>query len=230
MNKKAPRFHLVHGASVDRTDYLCQLCANKRVLHLACAAWPDTQTLLQHDLLLHTHLARVTKTLAGVDLSEEGISVLREHGCDHLAQADLLIATDWDRIWNQLPWRPEIIVAGELIEHLDAPGQILRLCADRMEPSSELYITVPNAFSAKGIIHMMSGREKVAPDHVAYYSQQNLFELARRNGLTVKNIRYYRNREEDWKGRALHALLWPVYRLWPQLGDGLIARCAISSE
>ncbi|EGJ32866.1 hypothetical protein LYNGBM3L_75140, partial [Moorena producens 3L] len=68
--------------------------------------------------------------------------------------------------------------------------------------------------------------EKVAPDHVSYYSYANLQELTRRHGFCVQGIRWYHySPRARWVDRLLHGVTAPVTWIWPQLSAGLIATC-----
>ncbi len=119
-----------------------------------------------------------------------------------------------------------MVIAGELIEHLDQPGLFLQHTADLMNAGTELIITVPNAFSAKSFLRVLLGREKVSADHVAYYSLINLQELASRCQLEVTQVRWYRSSFVTHPAeRLVDGLLWPLLTLRPQMSDGIIVVC-----
>src|SRR5690606_18031806 len=162
---------------------LLDLCRWRDVLHLACAAWPATESLYQSGQLLHRKLQTACRRLAGADVSATGIGWLRAQGVDDLYVADLLDAGDVQRLFDRLGFRPELVIAGELLEHVDAPGELVRHVCQHMPPSCRLVATVPNAFALDGFLHVLLGREKVAPDHVCYFSATNLRELVERRGL-----------------------------------------------
>lgn len=60
-----------------------------------------------------------------------------------------------------------------------------------MDQHTELLLTTPNAFSLKGLICTLLGREKVHPEHVCYFSCRTIQELLRRHGLASSQISYY---------------------------------------
>ena len=74
------------------------------------------------------------------------------------------------------------------------PALVLRKIVASMiqDPVDKLVITVPNAFSLRNLLHVLRGYEKVAPDHVSYYSFSNVRELAERNGYQLDRVSWYR--------------------------------------
>ncbi len=226
MEKLAPRHPLPRSRTVDRDRYLLELCRGKRVLHLACAGWPATKAWADDGSLLHLRLARECRELAGFDNSRPGIEVLRERDVENLFLVDLLDAKQLEHAWSRLPFEPEVVLAGELIEHLESPGVLLRNCRRHLPDDSLMIITVPNSFSLRSFLHVLRGYEKVASDHVAYYSLANLRELTGRCGFQLDQMRWYNySQPRRPLDRGLDLVLNPLLRLWPQLSEGLIALC-----
>lgn len=226
----APRHPLPRTKQVDRDDYLLELCRGKKVLHLACAAWPATQMWCDDGSLLHLRMLKLADRCAGFDWSELGLEILQKHGVTDLHRLNLLDAGQVEAGWKELGFEPEIVIAGELLEHLDRAGLVLENCRRWMQPSSKMVITVPNAFSVRNLLHVLRGYEKVAPDHVSYYSYSNVRELAERNGFQLDRVNWYRYSPAR-KGidRVVDAAISPLLWMWPQLSEGLIAECSVAS-
>jgi hypothetical protein len=76
----------------------------------------------------------------------------------------------------------------------------------------------------------IAGRELVNPDHVAWFSWRTLATLLGRHGWRLESLAYYTFPRVQ-SGAALprvafntyQALLRPVFRLRPNLADGIIA-------
>lgn len=224
----APRHSLPRSGQVDRDRFLLELCRGKRVLHLACAAWPATEAWCQNGSLLHLRLGEVTQELAGFDWSLPGIEVLERFGVENLFHIDLLRPSEVERGFESLGFQPDIILAGELLEHLDRPGVLLENCRRHVTPPTRMVITVPNAFSLPSFLHLLRGYEKVAPDHVGYYSYSTIRELTARNGFQLDRLSWYRYSVtttviDSIVRYATAPLIW----LWPQLSEGLIAECSL---
>ena len=225
----APRHPLPRTAQVDRDAFLLEACRGKKVLHLACAAWPATQMWCEDGSLLHMRLLQSASRVAGFDWSEEGLQVLKEHGVGDLHRLNLLDQQDVEAGWQQLGFDPEIVLAGELLEHLDRAGMVLENCRRMMSDQARLVITVPNAFSVRGFLHVLRGYEKVAPDHVSYYSYANIRELVERNGFQLERVHWYRySPSRKAIDRIVDVALAPMIWLWPQLSEGLIAECSLA--
>jgi len=219
---RAPRHTLPVSPIVDRNAFILERSEGKCVLHLGCADWPFTAELVDTGQLLHQQLEQVSTALAGIDISEEGIALLRRRAINNLFTAD---ASRIGEIIGILGWTPEVIIAGEILEHVDAPGPFLRECARHMPSSSTLVITVPNAFSIKGVLYAMLGFEKVNSDHVAYYSYATLIRLVSRCGLEVVDARCYKHPSAHVLDRAIDVILSPLCLVRPYLCGGLIFSC-----
>ena len=225
MTKLAPRHVLPRCRIADRDSFVVDSCRGKRVLHLGCADWPYTQDRLDTASFLHHNVWEVCEELAGVDISEEGIALLQRRGVTDAFRADTCDYSQLARVCDQLEWSPEIILIGELLEHVDVPGQLLRNCARRMARDTMHLITVPNVFAIKGFLHVFLGREKVHPDHVAYYSYMNVMQLLSRCDLTIVDTLCYRTRSKNRFESLFDVLLLPLLQLRPFLCDGLIFCC-----
>ena len=158
------------GLEVDRTTVCVEAARGKRVLHLGCG-WPPSP--------LHQALAAVSEHLIGIDIAAP--SSAREN----IWQMDL------DAHPEGLPLREyDVIIAGEILEHLGNPGNLLRALR-KFYPDTMLVITVPNAFSAAGLEWIKRGYENVNVQHTAWYSWHTLFELVTRCGYFVCNFGWY---------------------------------------
>ncbi len=63
----------------------------------------------------------------------------------------------------------DIIIAGEIIEHLGCPGAFLRSTRFIMNTKTDLILTTPNVFSLKLFFHTSLRREKIHNDHNYYF-------------------------------------------------------------
>lgn len=219
MEKLAPRQRVPRAPIVDRENFILEYCRGRRVLHIGCANWPFTPDLMNRDLLLHKKLGDVCTELAGIDLSEEGIAFLKKSGLKNLFTGD---ATYPERLISALGWKPEVVLAGEVLEHMSAPGPLLTAYSQQLAEDCSLLVTVPNAFFLKGFLHALLGREKVHADHVAYYSYMTMSELLARSGFEVVDLRYYDTPGDNIPEKILDLFVRPLVLLRPHLSTGLI--------
>lgn len=220
--KTAPRFAIRTTRVVSRVPEILRLCSYKKVLHLGCADMP--YTLERGDGLLHNQLARVTAPgmLWGLDISLEGVHILRGKGFDNVIHGDV------ERMGPEFQHMDfDIVLAGEIIEHVANPGLFLKGLTSIMSEKTELILTTPNASSFKGFLHAMMREEKVHEDHNYYFSYRTLKQLLEKCGLRCSEIYYY----QEIVGRGLSGTLDKVlsYVTWisPVWADGLIVRATV---
>jgi len=225
MARPSPMVHKIPDVATirDRRGFIVKACENRSVLHLGCADWPLTAESLQDGTLLHLSLSKVSNRTFGIDSSEEGLSILRAHGFRDLIQWDV---EKLDQLHTEGP--VEVIVAGEILEHLSNPGLCLSGISRFMRHSqSKLIISVPNAFSIRHFASLMfSKTELVHPDHTAYYSFTTLSELLRRHDLQVREIYTYTEvskKSSPLNRFAKRVLNATVHRAFPQTSEGIIA-------
>ena len=93
----------------------------------------------------------------------------------------------------------DLIIAGEVIEHVSNAGHLL----DLLHPLGvQVILTTPNAYSATGAAYNKRGIESVNKEHVSWYSYHTLKVLVERHGFNV--------------------LLWGWYNGKPLTAEGLI--------
>jgi SAM-dependent methyltransferase len=164
------------GLTYDRVGYLSQLVAGRSVLDVGVVE--HTREASVSPGWLHGHLHRNARYCLGVDVLEPEIDHLKEQGYDVMC-ADITIAP--------LPQTFEVIVGGEILEHLNSPGMFMKNCAAMLGDTGRLVITVPNPWYCNVIIK--SARRKTvfvdSSDHVAWYDASTLCELGLRHGLVL---------------------------------------------
>jgi SAM-dependent methyltransferase len=217
---------------VQRVDFIKRMCEGKKVLHLGCTNYPYTKESIDNDMLLHFELGKVARELYGFDFDQKGIDILSADGVKNLYLADLekLEEVDLDETFD-------VVIAGEMIEHLSNPGLFLRGIKRFMSDKTELVITTINAYSAiRFLIYSFRGKgganEPVHPDHVSYYSYKTLSLVVQREKLEVKEFLFYDVGPEHRQFvRWFYNLINDVcVKVSPQLSDGVIAVCKLNKE
>lgn len=214
---------------VQRVEFIKKSCQGKKVLHLGCTNFPYTKESIANKMLLHFELEKVASELYGFDFDREGLELLKDAGGQNLYRADL---EKLDEV--ELSETFDVIIAGEMIEHLSNPGLFLDGIKRFMNSESNLVITTINAYCAmRFMIYGLRGKggrnEPVHPDHVAYYSYKTLSLILERENLTVKNFYFYDIGKEH---RPFNRGIYNVFndicvKISPQLSDGIIAVCGL---
>jgi len=182
-------------------------------------------------MLLHFDLEKIASELYGFDFDQAGLDILAQEGSKNLFRADLEHLED-----VPLDAAFDVIIAGEMIEHLNNPGLFLEGIKRFMRPDSLILITTINAYSGMRFLYYgVKGKgglqEPVHPDHVAYYSYSTLSKLLQRHGLTVDNFLFYDiGREHRAHNRwFLNAINDVCVRVAPQWADGVMALCSLEA-
>jgi len=217
---------------VQRVDIIKSISRGKKVLHLGCTNYPYTQVAIDGDALLHNELESVAAELFGFDYDQKGIDILAALGSTNLYRADLEKLDEVD-----LDTKFDVIIAGEIIEHLNNAGLFLNGIQRFMNAESELIITTINAYSAlRFAIYSLRGKggtnEPVHPDHVYYFSYRTLKLLVERAGLTVKDFYFYDLGTEHrpfnpWYYNMINDV---AVKVSTQVADGVIARCTLAQK
>lgn len=215
---------------VNRVEFIKNACAGKKVLHLGCTDYPFTEQMIENKMLLHFELEKVAKDLYGFDFDKKGIEILSGAGTDKLYFANLekLEEVELNEVFD-------VIIAGEMIEHLSNPGLFLKGIQRFMSPETNLLITTINAYCGMRMLtYGFRGRggahEPVHPDHVAYYSYSTLKVLIERENLKVNNFAFYNMGDEHralspWKQKLANDI---SVLIAPQWADGIIAECSLT--
>jgi len=126
---------------------------------------------------LHRHIASAASSCLGVDLLPE-VEKLAANGFN-VRVADLAAAP--------LDQTFDLIVAGEVLEHIDAPGSFMKNCAAMLRPNGRLALTVPNPWHINAVIKSAARRQTFvdSTDHVGWYDASTLLELGQRSGLQL---------------------------------------------
>lgn len=159
---------------VSRERYILDACQGKVTLDIG-ASGP-----------MSAAIGKVAKEYYGID-------VIDIPGLDHLYQMDI------DNT-DEMPEIPgvEIVIAGEVLEHLSNAGHFLDLLHAYGCP---VILTTPNAFSETGYKHVSRRSvENVNPEHVAYYSYRTLKTLVERHGWMVLDWHWYNGKPGTAEG------------------------------
>jgi SAM-dependent methyltransferase len=214
---------------VQRVDFIKKSCEGKKVLHLGCTNFPYTQDSIDNEMLLHFELEKVASELYGFDFDQEGLDILAKANGKNLFRADLqnLEEVALDETFD-------VIIAGEMIEHLSNPGLFLQGIKRFMNAETKLVITTINAYCAMrfliyGLRGKGGGNEPVHPDHVAYYSYRTLSLVLERENLAVKEFYFY---DIGTEHRPFNRWFYNLFndicvKISPQMGDGVIAVCSL---
>ena len=196
----------------------------RRVVHVGFVDEKRMEAKLDEGTWLHARLAGSAAALVGLDVHEEGVSEARERGFEAFA----VDAQDPEAVAALGLTPADVVIAGEVVEHLDAPGPFLRAMRTLAAADGLLVLTTPNAYRLLNFLAPVTGAELVHPDHTAWHSPHTLRTLLERNGWRLEGAAYYQNSPRaGWGPRALAVrsaarALAGLGRLAPYWSDGLV--------
>ena len=190
------------GMPRSRDQFLVDAARDQRVLDVGCV--DHSVEAEQNPWFLHRVIADAAAHCLGVDQNQEGIEHLRHHGFNVL-RADLTEPDDRGEVTRCGPF--DVIIAGEVIEHLETPRSLFELAASCLALDGRMIITTPNPFAP----HRRRLRAAHAPawenvDHLFYVFPSGLVELASRSGLVVEQAGTTGPR--SWRYRSLLLAGW----------------------
>lgn len=172
---------------VEKEAEILELARGLKVLHLGCVGHTDASTegkIKYAKQTLHARLTEEAGHVIGIDLDTAAVEGLLEAGIfDNVRVGDACrldpadLGTDWD-----------LVVVGDLIEHVSNPGQLLDSIRGVMGSETLLVFTTPNAFGLPAGIRYLLGKFKEGKEHVMSFNYINLQQLLQRHGLVADKL------------------------------------------
>ena len=185
------------GSVYDRMEVITPLVKNGKVLDLGVV---DSRRL-RHDTverletkanLLFRQICAMNSGTLGVDIDGDGIEILRREGGYHVLTADVMTMN--------LEERFDTIIAGEIIEHLNNPGQFLQNMKQHLAADGTLFISTPNPFYIKQFWKIWHyNRPQVHEEHTCWFDPLTLSYLCRRSGLDPYAVYWVKSKKHPIK-------------------------------
>lgn len=218
---------------VSRDGFLREACRGRRVLDLGAMDETAYRSKRGTGMWIHEEIAKVAAEVTGVDSSTlvpaEG---LRTAPNAIIVRGDITRLASWFAGLDAAP-DPDIVVAGEVIEHLPDPLAFLRelRSVERLR-GRRLVLTTPNATAVHNVLVGMLSRESTHQDHLCILSYKTLHTLLHRAGFARWTLTPYysafpemRSRHPGAAGlaigageRSINAIEW----LFPLLSFGWV--------
>lgn len=174
--KYIPLEKIYIGKPVQRIDFIASSCKEKYVLDLGCY---DETALAKKNTgtWLHEEIAKVAKFVYGIDNANPLIENEISTGTN-----SKIVYGDVNEIKKLADFNPDIIVAGELIEHLPNVLNFFKNIK-QFYGGKELICSTPNAASYTNSKLSLIKRESCHKDHLQIYSFKTLNTLCLLTGF-----------------------------------------------
>ncbi|MGB9378070.1 MAG: methyltransferase domain-containing protein [Mycobacteriales bacterium] len=168
------RLHPPRQVKSARVDYLADLCADKTIIDVGCT---DHEELIEGKIgtgsWLHGILDSRAKRCFGVDVSESGVAEAQRLGFPNMIVGD--VTKPIEPLMNE-HW--DLMVMGELIEHIDDPVSWLRSVRECYRDNVDtLVLTTPNAFRVRNFVSALRTSEFINTDHRYWFTPYTLMKV-----------------------------------------------------
>jgi SAM-dependent methyltransferase len=190
----------------NRINYLCSIASGKDILDIGVV--DHTIQDAHRSDWLHGNLYRCAKTCLGIDILEEEVEQLRHEGFN-------VVCIDISKEFLEKTF--DLIICGDVIEHLDTPGNLLANAVKMLRPSGKIVLSVPNPWYINVILqNVFNGTPYLDnADHVSWFDPCTICELGQRYGLALS---YFVGVNQIISSKALTKLFFSLAPLLISLG------------
>jgi len=173
--------------SDDKIAYITARCKGKDVLDLGCVQHARNAYLSKN--WLHKAIVKVAKSTKGLDLYGDGVKALQNEGFNvvHGDAQDFALGEKYD-----------VVVAGDLIEHLSNFDGFFTCVRNHLRDDGVLLIATPNPWHwVRCVRSAMGQRIIVNPEHTTWFCPDTVRLIGKRFGFELVDIGYGSERFKD---------------------------------
>lgn len=171
---------------VDRLSCMSDMCSDKKVLDIGCYDETAVKSKKDTDYWLHSLIAKKAKEVIGIDSSDAIKGEIITGKNSKIIKKDLYSINE--RFVKKYP--VDILVAGEVIEHIDDAMKFL-LLVKKFYKGKTLVLSTPNTTGLSNILLALFKRESNHKDHVHMFSYKILNTISSRAGFKKYKITPY---------------------------------------
>jgi len=154
----------------------------------------------------HAILSSTAKSICGVDISRPLVDSLVSRGFNFV-ECDATSATD-------LGTRYDLVFAGDVIEHVNDPVQLVRFGVRHLKPTGTMIVTTPNPFHLGDPVQSVLRRNRggrllrhVNLQHTTWITPTNMLEISRRADCLLTRLWKPKAPGNTGRARAAHAVV-----------------------
>lgn len=169
---------------VCRDELIMQRICGKTVLHLGCIGFTDESVDVRIESIKQSLHAKISSIcdVVGVDYSKDMVNECKKRGLF----GNIIAGNVEDLSDLPLSQKYDIVLAGDIIEHLSNAGRMLDGVRSLLNDNGELILTTPNAFGLPNYMRFILNRFREGQEHVMAFNIQNMYNLLTRHGFRLK--------------------------------------------
>ncbi len=170
-----------------REDLIKTYIENKSVLDLGVGG-------IAHRFL-HKFVVENSKSAVGIELEPKRVKALKKLGYD-VIQAD---AQDFN-----LSQKFDIIIAGDLVEHLTNFDGFFNCVCKHLKKGGFLLLNTPNIYSIRALIRGIFGKYSDLEEHTCGFDENLILQLiGRYPSLKVVDFKYFNHKTEGYRDQIV---------------------------
>jgi virulence-associated protein VapD len=173
-----------------RKNEIIKYSTGKRVLHLGFIQHENLwRNKIEENDWLHSQVLFVASKAVGVDYLQNEVKIIKQELGIECYFGDVTKLEELD-----LVEKFDIIICGELIEHISNAGLMLDGLKRFMNKDSKLIITTPNPWRDLWVQNICTNNNEINwlnKEHVCWYSYQTLKQLLQRHDFKEVDYDYY---------------------------------------
>lgn len=184
-----------------RIEVIKKWVNGKKTIHLGCC---DHLPLIDQKISTGTWIHKIitdnSAKCLGIDVNGEALDYVKKLGYDNCVFGNITSENIVDEIFNE-NW--DIMVMGEILEHIDNPVDFLKKIRDNYkEKIKQLLITVPNAFAIDNFSAAHQNLEVINSDHRYWFSPFTLAKIGINAGYIIDQYYFTQDMSEKIGPRA----------------------------
>lgn len=190
-----------------RIPYILERCRGKSVLDIGCAH--NDAKHIDNKGWLHREIDKVAKSLVGLDIEADAVKYMNELGyTTFVADAQNFDLTD------KYPDGFDVIVCGDVIEHLTNPGDLIKSAMKHLAPNGKVIMSTVNELGFLYIVETaLLGNETLDDDHTMAFSRKQIHKFMEKCNCRITDFYYTNevgNNRHEWYAKYLYRPIWLV--------------------
>lgn len=200
MDKKSWISIFNKAGTCDKFDEIVNQSVDKDVLDVGCVGQDKSY---ESELWLHARIKQKAKYILGVDIDIDSIEQLNSKGFEICSPDNLTDISQGKKF--------DLIVMGDVIEHVDNPVLFLQFYAQYLKDDGRMIICTPNVFGMRYSLQVLFfGRSGTNPEHTFGFEPYTMLELFQRSGLEPTEFSWLKEYSPatNYKQRIIRGISW----------------------